>query len=61
MRHNIKFSPEFEASFDGTADQLTHIITNIHELLSSGGILENNASSILYGNSSYDKIISINI
>jgi hypothetical protein len=61
MTQKIKFAHDFMDTYEGTSEQLNHILNKINQHIESGGNLEELASSITYGVGSYDKIFSIKI
>lgn len=57
----INFSPDFIKNYEGTPEELTSILNKLRELIKSGEDFDNFASSILFNDTSYDKILTIKI
>lgn len=59
MSKKIKFSEEFINTFDGTYQDLEHIVSTLSNMLATGTIASN-TSSITFGGE-YDQIIEIKL
>lgn len=57
---NIEFSPEFMNEYDGSAEQLTSLISRIEAIIKNDSLIDN-ASSITFESNTFDHILEITL